>query len=80
MKEFENEFIKGAFKSQYVAAWLKAGGNLKRGGDNHVIGFDFMEWLKFIGLTDEEARSIRNYAENGKLELDESAKGFLRTR
>lgn len=83
--EFENVAINGIYMSQYVASWVKAGGTF----ENQLIrkpdgklksitrGGKFMDWLKFIGLTEEEARRCRNFAANGKLELETSAIRFL---
>ena len=77
MKEFDNEFIRIAYISQYVASWVKEGGTLDYDEDL-VYGGRFMKWLMAIGLTEEEARRIRNFADNGKLELEESARSFLK--
>lgn len=83
--EFENVIINGIHISRYVASWVKAGGTFERlvvrNSDGKIKnisrGEEFMDWLKFIGLTEEEARRCRNFAVNGKLELETSAIRFL---
>ena len=85
MKEFENCLVHGIHKSRYVASWVKSGGGLDyevvkdSTEDIDIVNCGkFMRWLQSLGLTEEEARDVRNYAENGKLELEESAKAFLK--
>ena len=74
MDMFENKVINGIHVSRYIASWTRAGGTLDRKGITA-----FLTWLKFMGLSEEDARYIRNFAENGKLELQEHAKIFMRT-
>lgn len=77
MDEFENSLIKGIHKSRYIASWMKAyGPTIHRGGL-------FEAWLRTLridgeSLTEEEINEIMYYGMNGKLELQESAKRFLR--
>lgn len=73
MDEFENVAIREIYISRYIASWLKTGVPIRRGGL-------FSGWLKSLGLNDEEINRILYFAENGKLELEHSAKAFLRNR
>lgn len=77
---FENKIIRGIHISRYIASWTKSGGTLKR---NLLRGFPaFRAWLRTLEidgdhLTKDEIRQICDYACNGKLELETSAKMFL---
>ena len=71
---FENKTINGyIYATRFIASWLRAGGQLKNRSDID----DFNEWLLSLGLTEEDANHIKFLAENGKLELETSAKQFL---
>ena len=70
---FENKIINGVHATRYIMSWIKSGGDLKYGGG--IEGFN--EWLTSLGLTIEEVTYIRNLAQNGRLELEYSAKQFL---
>jgi hypothetical protein len=56
-------------------SWIREGGQLRyrRDVDN------FYKWLLSLGLTEDDARHIKNLATNGKLELETSARAFLKT-
>lgn len=71
---FENKLIKGEFASRYIASWIRVGGQLKYGKDID----DFNEWLLSMGLNEDEVYHITNLATCGKLELQESAKQYIR--
>lgn len=71
---FENRTIEGIHISRFVVSWIKSGGKLN---------FTFKDWLRTLTingrkLTDEEIYDIYNFGTNGKLELEESAKVFLK--
>ena len=71
---FENRTIEGIHISRFVASWVNKGGRLN---------FTFKDWLRNLTingrrLTDEEIQDIYNFGTNGKLELEESARRFLR--
>lgn len=74
---FENKKTKnGIHYSRYIASWINACKELKVS-----IYFDdkFLRWLEFSErLDEEEINNIRNMAKNGKMELEDSAKSFLR--
>lgn len=71
---FENaETHNGIYYSRYIVSWRNAGGEITPYGL-------FDRWLREVEkLTDEEIRDIYNLATNGKLELQESAKAFMRS-
>lgn len=77
MDQFENAVIRNMYISQYVASWAHVGGKFDR------VGFQwFKKWLESLvidgeKLTTIEIRRICNFAMNGKLELQEHAKGFM---
>lgn len=71
---FENKVYETIYYSRFVASWIKAGGG--------KLDYRFKEWLKSLiingkHIPDEIITEIYNYAENGKLELQEHAKMFL---
>lgn len=72
---FENKLIREVHVSRYIASWINSGGDLSR---NTGGRFDFADWLESLGLDKDEIRYICNYADNGRLELQESAKAFIR--
>lgn len=74
---FENSKIKGIHISRYCASWMNAGGQR----------FDhyFREWLSTLRvdgerLKESDIRAIVYYARNGKLELEDSARIFFKTK
>jgi hypothetical protein len=74
--EFENVLINGIHVSRYIASWTKASRHAGR-----PVYFDdlFMQWLKEeAGLSDDEVRTIHNFAINGKLELETNAERFIK--
>lgn len=80
---FENKIIRCAYASQYIISWVREGGTLDEDWDddnNHKIGglVEFRNWLKSLGLEDEEVRYIYRLAGNGKHELEVSARKFLK--
>ena len=74
---FENKISEThtIFYSQYIAAWLKTGLPITFGYYENSL---FYNWLKSTGLTDKECHEICLLADNGKLELEESARRFAR--
>lgn len=61
------------YATRYIASWLREGGKLRTGKD---VG-DFCRWLSSMGLSEDEVRHIKFLAENGKMELEDSARKFL---
>lgn len=60
--------------SRYIASWINAGGDLST-----LDGwYSFAFWLNDLGLTDDEIYHIRVMATNGKLELENSAREFIK--
>ena len=86
---FENKVSShGIYYSQYIASWVKSGGNFKdkviRDESGHIEDIvwtgEFRDWLRSIGISDNEAREIAMFADNGKLGLEESAKAYLNSK
>lgn len=71
MDRFENKIIKGVHTSRYIASWSRVGGDIQ---DRDAM----KAWLLSEGLTEEEADDIVYLASNGRLELQASAKQFLK--
>ncbi len=67
---FENKLYKGIHATRYIASWRNAGGRW--------FAYEFRDWLRSLGLTDDEIREIWNIAVNGKLELENSAERFIK--
>lgn len=72
---FSNELVMGyVYYTRFIASWAREGGDMKhlrkKGG--------FKDWLKTLPLTEEEIDDIVFLAENGKMELENSAREFMR--
>jgi hypothetical protein len=63
---FENKLYKGIHATRYIASWRNSGGRW--------FGYEFRDWLKSLGLNEDEIREIWNMATCGKLELETNAK------
>lgn len=74
---FENKVIKNIHASRYIMSWVRVGGTLTRNGLKQYD--DFRNWLKSLplNLSDEEVNDIVYLAQNGKMELEFSAKNFI---
>ena len=73
---FKNTQIKGyTYATRYIASWIKVGGKLQCNKDID----DFEKWLKSLNLDKGDINKIIFLATNGKLELEVSAKKFLKT-
>ena len=83
---FENKISsQGIYYSQYIASWVKSGGNFDKeilAESGYIVDIvwlgEFRGWLRSIGLPEEEVYEIAKLADNGKLELEESSKLFLK--
>lgn len=65
----ENKKFNGVHYSRYIASWHNVG--------EHYFEEEFLDWLKSLGMSEEEARDVREMAMMGKLELEIDAKRFL---
>lgn len=75
--EFENVICENyAYRSQFVASWVKAGGRL----DSYTAKEQFKTWLRNLGIPNDVCLEIYQFATCGKLELQESAKKFLKPK
>jgi len=70
---FENKVINGIHATRYIASWWRAGGQFCYQDDY----WRFEDWLRSIGLQNDDVRFISNLAQNGKMELQMNAKHFL---
>lgn len=74
---FENKMDKkfGVYYSRWIASWVRKGGSLSmRDGESYYL----RKWLEHMGLDEEDVRGICFLADNGKLELEEKARTFIR--
>ena len=78
---FTNKTECGIHPTRFIMSWVREGGTFSRSG----IGYDdFRDWLKNLiidgkPLSDEDVDHIVFIARNGKLELEVSAKNYLKT-
>lgn len=71
---FENRQINGyTYATRFIASWVREGGELRTGQDYD----DFKEWLRSLGLNEDDVNHIYFLASNGKMELEYRAKKFL---
>ena len=72
---FENKVINGyIYATRFIISWVKSGGKF----DRHGKGYDdFRNWLKSLGLKTGDINDIMFLAQNGKLELEVSAKNYI---
>lgn len=71
---FENKQINGyTYATRYIASWIREGGQLRYYNDLKL----FKEWLRSLGLNEEDVTHILILAENGKMELEHSARKFI---
>lgn len=59
-----------AHYSRYIASWLNEGGS--------YFGKEFRDWLASEGLSENEIRDVMELATCGKLELEYSAKEYVK--
>jgi len=68
---FENKIIQGVHATRYYSSWCRSGGD-PRNYD------EFNEWLISLDLSKEERSDICHLAENGRLELETSARKWIK--
>lgn len=76
---WKNETECGIHATRIIMSWVRAGGTFSCVGDGYD---DFREWLNTLmiddePLSDKDVDHIVNLAQNGKMELEYSAKKFL---
>ena len=81
-KMFENRQIKipklgneAVHISRIIASWRKKGGKIS---DVRWAKSPFADWCRNLGINDDDIRCIINFATNGKLELEDDARKFLK--
>lgn len=81
MNDWENRLECGIHPTRFIMSWVREGGSLKK---RRGIGYDdFKEWLKTLiiddkPLSDNDVDHIMFLAQNGMMELEYSAKNFLK--
>ena len=72
---FENKAINGyTYATRFIMSWVRSGGKFGTHGEGYN---DFRKWLESLGLKTEDIEDIMFLAQNGKLELEISAKNYL---
>ena len=73
---FENKVINGyTYATRFIMSWVRSGGNFDKRGTGYD---DFRGWLESLGLGDQDINDIMFLAQNGKMELEVSAKNYLK--
>ena len=72
---FENKVINGyTYATRFIMSWGRSVGTF----DMHGAGYDdFRNWLKSLGQKTRDINDIMFLAQNGKLELEVSAKNYI---
>jgi uncharacterized membrane protein len=74
---FENKQINGyTYATRFIMSWVRVGGTFSKRGEGYK---EFEDWLRILGLSDEDVEYVVNLARNGKLELEVSAKNYMQT-
>lgn len=78
---WKNKTECGIHATRFIASWLRAGGRLRYGVDYDDLR-EWLETLKVDGkkLSKEDIDHIVDLAQNGKMELEHSARTFLSER
>ena len=72
---FENKIINGCdYATRFIMSWVRSGGTFGKHGKGYD---DFRKWLESLGLKTEDIKDIMFLAQNGKLELEVSAKNYI---
>ena len=72
---FENKIINGCdYATRFIMSWVRSGGTFGKHGKGYD---DFRKWLESLELKTEDIEDIMFLAQNGKLELEVSAKKFI---
>ena len=72
---FENKIRNGCdYATRFIMSWVRSGGTFGKHGKGYD---DFRKWLESLELKTEDIEDIMFLAQNGKLELEVSAKKFI---
>ena len=72
---FENKLINGyIYATRFIMSWVRSGGTFGKRGEGYN---DFRKWLESLELKTEDIEDIMFLAQNGKLELEVSAKNYI---
>jgi len=79
LDEFQNKIASnGVYYSRIIASWVSSERRAVVPGIKiELFRGHFEDWLTELGLPEEEIREIKYLAENGKMELEDSAYKFL---
>lgn len=80
MSEWQNMTESGLHPTRIIMSWVRVGGTFSRRGDGYD---DFRDWLKTLiidgkPLSENDVNHIIFLASNGKMELEYSAKTYLK--
>ena len=75
MWNWENKVVGDLYYSRVIASWVKA---CRQSWIRPFFGDSFREWMRSIGIPDEDANNIYEMANNGKLELEISAQNWIK--
>ena len=72
---FENKSFEGIYYSRFIASWINATGC--------EIDYRFKRWLATLtingkSIPQEVIRDIYNFGTNGKMELEQSARNYIK--
>lgn len=74
MNQFENRINYNiGYKSRIIASWVNVGGKVRTRKDREL----FKKWMISIGISEEDAKDVKYFATNGKLEYEGAARQFL---
>lgn len=81
MDTWKNETECGIHPTRFIMSWVREGGTFSRRGNGYD---DFRKWLKTLiidgkPLSDNDIAHVMFLAMEGKLELESSAKAYLKT-
>ena len=72
---FENKVINGyIYATRFIMSWVRSGGKFDKYGKGYD---DFRNWLESLELKTEDIEDVMFLAQNGKLELEVSAKNYI---
>ena len=72
---FKNKVINGyIYATRFIMSWVRSGGKFGKYGEGYD---DFRKWLESLELKTEDIEDIMFLAQNGKLELEVSARNYI---
>lgn len=74
MSDFNNGVVNGIYYTRFIASWTKMCTKINR---VTRYGDDFKDWLRSMGISEDEVAAIHELADCGKLELETNAKRWM---